>query len=612
MIESLADLLGPHVNRLLHFGISFRDLRSAGASTTSWFEWCSALSALADHYAERAGTARLAGRRRTAAECGLRAAAYYHFAHFKTSPAARDAAVAERRCVEVYRGIADFLQPAAMPVVLRCGGVTVPAYFRCAAAGAPIVILLNGLDSCKEVELHRFGDLFLARGLNVLAVDAPGQGEGDGAAPLLPAFDAAVAPLLDLVERWNPSAVGVFGVSFGGHLAARAAALDSRIAACVSLGGFHDADVLARLPDGAAAAFRRAFRLGAHEPLASVAHLLSLESLRDRLDRPFLIVHGGNDHLVTRSQVERLVAWGGEHVTARIVEGAEHVCTDRFADVLPEIGDWMCDRLSASPDRPCASSLIDLSLPLDASPSERIPVGILRFDHAAGATQMADVFGVPIQCLPDNLGWAGELVTLGTHCGTHMDAPWHYGPTCSGRPARTIDEIPIEWCCAPGVVLDFESKPDDEAIEPDDLERALDDIGYELTTGDIVLVRTGASGHWGAETYPEHGAGFGRAGIEWLTRRGVRIIGTDAWGLDRPFVAMAADYRRTADASVIWPAHFAGRNAEYCQIEKLTNLDRLPPFGFTVFCFPVRIARASAAWVRVVASLNRFEALPHA
>ena len=82
--------------------------------------------------------------------------------------------------------------------------------------------------------------------------------------------------------------------------------------------------------------------------------------------------------------------------------------------------------------------------------------------------------------------------------------------------------------------------------------------------------------------------------------------------MDRPFVAMAADYRRTADASVIWPAHFAGRTAKYCQIEKLTNLDRLPPFGFTVFCFPVRIARASAAWVPVVASLNRFEALPHA
>ena len=98
------------------------------------------------------------------------------FAHFKTSPAARDAAVAERRCVEVYRGIADLLHPAAIPVVLRCGGVTVPAYFRCAAAGAPIVILLNGLDSCKEVELHRFGDLFLARGLNVLAVDAPARG----------------------------------------------------------------------------------------------------------------------------------------------------------------------------------------------------------------------------------------------------------------------------------------------------------------------------------------------------------------------------------------------------------------------------------------------------
>jgi kynurenine formamidase/pimeloyl-ACP methyl ester carboxylesterase len=610
MSDVLPDLLAPHTNRLLHFGVTYRDLRVAGASARNWSDWCSALRERADDYAARARTATHEGRCVTAAECGLRAAAYYHFAQFKSSQDQSAAAESRRRCIEVYRSVAGLFDPVAVRVTVRCGSFALPAYLRRCTADAPLVILINGLDSCKEVELHRFGDVFLARGLNVLAVDAPGQGEAARAGPLLPAFDAAVVPLLDFVEQWQPETIGVFGVSFGGHLAARAAALDSRISACISLGGFHDGEVLARLPEPAVAAFRRAFDLELLEPLDAAGRLLNLKSVRPSLGRPLLVIHGGNDHLVTVSQVERLSEWGGECATTWVVEGAEHVCTDRFGEVLPEMGDWMRQRLSTRSRRP--ASLVDLSLPLDASPSERIPVRIARFDHAAGATQMAEVFGVAVEQLPDCLGWAGELVTLGTHSGTHMDAPWHYGPVCDGRRARTIDEVPIEWCCGSGVVLDFRGKRDDESIGPDDLERGLETIGYELAPGNILLVRTGAADYWGSPDYAEHGAGFSRAAIEWLTDRGVRIVGTDAWGLDRPFAVMAADYRRTSDTSVIWPAHFAGRRAEYCQIEKLTNLDRLPPFGFTVFCFPVRVARASAAWVRVVASLNGKPVAAHA
>jgi cyclase len=60
----------------------------------------------------------------------------------------------------------------------------------------------------------------------------------------------------------------------------------------------------------------------------------------------------------------------------------------------------------------------------------------------------------------------------------------------------------------------------------------------------------------------------------------------------------------TRDGSHIWPAHFAGIEREYCQIEKLGNLDQLPPYGFTLSCLPVKIAGASAGWCRAVAILN--------
>ena len=79
-----------------------------------------------------------------------------------------------------------------------------------------------------------------------------------------------------------------------------------------------------------------------------------------------------------------------------------------------------------------------------------------------GAEQMLTFFpGLSRDQLPDGLGWAVETITLTTHSGTHLDAPYHYHPTMDrGRPSHTIDEIPLEWCYGNGVLLDFRHKED--------------------------------------------------------------------------------------------------------------------------------------------------------
>jgi kynurenine formamidase len=76
-------------------------------------------------------------------------------------------------------------------------------------------------------------------------------------------------------------------------------------------------------------------------------------------------------------------------------------------------------------------------------------------------------------------------------------------------------------------------------------------------------------------------------------------MGIDAWGWDRPLHLQAADALGRGEAGVFWAAHQA--NLAYSQIERLANLDQLPPTGFTVACFPLRLAGASAAPARVVA-----------
>jgi kynurenine formamidase len=249
--------------------------------------------------------------------------------------------------------------------------------------------------------------------------------------------------------------------------------------------------------------------------------------------------------------------------------------------------------------------LIDLSVPLEhQAASEPTPARIHYLRHdGEGLQQMQRFFGVKAEDLvwSNGQGWAVEEVQAITHTGTHVDAPYHYGAVSEGQPAQTIDQVPLEWCFAPGVVLDFRDKEAGEFITVADLETALGRIDYRLRPLDIVLLHTGADKRHGSPDYFAQ-PGLGREGVLWLVEQGVKVIGIDAYTLDRPFASMVADYRRTGDGRFIWPAHFAGITRAYCQIEKLANLDQLPrPHGFFVSCLPVKIRAASASWCRAVA-----------
>jgi kynurenine formamidase len=216
---------------------------------------------------------------------------------------------------------------------------------------------------------------------------------------------------------------------------------------------------------------------------------------------------------------------------------------------------------------------------------------------------MEQAFGVRAEDLvySGGRGWAVEEIQAITHTGTHVDAPYHYAPISEGKPARRIDEVPLEWCFAPGVVLDVTELAPGSEITVAHLEACLERIDYVLKPFDIVMLRTGADARIGSKEYFAQ-PGLGREGTLWLVERGVKVIGIDAYTLDRPFASMVADYRRTGDGRFIWPAHFAGITREYCQIEKLANLDQIPqPHGFYVSCFPVKIEAASAGWCRAVA-----------
>ncbi|MDP2904932.1 MAG: cyclase family protein [Candidatus Omnitrophota bacterium] len=262
-------------------------------------------------------------------------------------------------------------------------------------------------------------------------------------------------------------------------------------------------------------------------------------------------------------------------------------------------------------------SLIDLSLPIDDAAFEVHKVAIERVSHSAGVEKFNRVimgktfsgkirylFGKRIikkEDLPDEEFLSLEVVHAPVHVGTHLDYTFHYGSTSGGLPAKTADEIPLEWCYCDGVKLDLTHKKPNETIEAADLEAALARINYTLKAKDIVLLHTGADKFFGGPKYFSDYPGVGISAIDYLLDKGIKIFGVDTMGIDRPYRFMLAEFLKTRDVKKFYPAHFHGRSREFIHIERLAHLEKLPGCGFKVICFPIRIKTTGAAWARVVA-----------
>lgn len=254
-------------------------------------------------------------------------------------------------------------------------------------------------------------------------------------------------------------------------------------------------------------------------------------------------------------------------------------------------------------------TILDLSTAIEmglASDKPHQAPQIIYRSHADNAETVAKAYGVTKDELPYGIGWANETITLASHSGCHMDAPWHYFPTMNnGEPSRTIDQVPFEYCFSDGVHLDFSQWDPRKIIHADDIRRVLDQMEYQLKPLDIVLLESGAAPHFGQPDYTSYGAGVSEEATVWLMEQGIKVVGTDSFTWDMPFALAAEQYREKRDNRMIWEGHFAGRRGEYYQMEKLTNLDQLPGYGFKVICFPVKLKGASAGWTRAVALLDQ-------
>ncbi len=155
----------------------------------------------------------------------------------------------------------------------------------------------------------------------------------------------------------------------------------------------------------------------------------------------------------------------------------------------------------------------------------------------------------------DGTSSANDLVSMGTHIGTHVDALSHYSDdgrlhggvavelsgVLSVERAHSAETLPIFW--HRGFLLDFSRHFDLEHCAPgyeikaNDLEDICSAIGLDIPAGSVVLVRTGWDRYFdtGAEKYLAHPGGvpgLGHSGARWLSDRGVVAAGTDTAAFD--------------------------------------------------------------------------------
>ena len=321
------------------------DFEDVTGSLERWEDWCAAWSARAKVHEDLGRDSLRSGFRLTAGEHLVRAAIYYHFAKFVFVQDLKQMRAAHMKAVECYRdGIAHH-RPAGERVSIAFEGKTIYGVLRKPAPSRPpVLIMAPGLDSTKE-EVHAYEEPFLARGIAVLAIDGPGQGEAEYEIPICGDYERAAAAVVDWIETRNDldaKQVAIWGVSLGGYYAPRAAAYEKRIKACIALSGPFEWD---RIWDGLPDLTRETFRVRSHSKdemqARSVAKTLTMKEAAPRITCPIFIVTGRQDRLVPASHAEQLAKAVSGLVELLIVEDGGHNANNRPYRYRSRTADWL-------------------------------------------------------------------------------------------------------------------------------------------------------------------------------------------------------------------------------------------------------------------------------
>jgi 2,6-dihydroxypseudooxynicotine hydrolase len=273
------------------------------------------------------------------------AALAWHFGFF-AHPRPLDAWVeAQRHKAALYRRAAAYLSPPAEFVEVPFRNVRLPGYLRKPAGVAqpPVILFISGLDSTKE-EHSTFEDVLLRRGLATLTFDGPGQGEVWEHLPGIVEWEQAASAMVDFLQTRSDvdgQRIGTVGVSLGGYLAPRCAALEPRIRAAAACGGLFDLGSRDLSDDLHTPRFLHFWNIADRETVRPVQARASLEGIIQGLDRPLLVVHGARDDITPVEGGRRIYEGAAGPKDWVLFPEGNHVCNNIPHLYRPLVADWL-------------------------------------------------------------------------------------------------------------------------------------------------------------------------------------------------------------------------------------------------------------------------------
>jgi kynurenine formamidase len=183
-----------------------------------------------------------------------------------------------------------------------------------------------------------------------------------------------------------------------------------------------------------------------------------------------------------------------------------------------------------------------------------------------------------------NTGSRITNITINSHSGTHIDAPYHYIDT-----GRTIDTYSPDFFYGTAAVLDL---PKDrlQPVTYDDIQKNR----KLISNADFVFIRTGWEEKWGQEEYIWEYPYISREAAEYLATFAIRIVGIDTMS---PDPSVRSGLRKGS------PAHMALLSKNILIIENLVGLKPIVGKLVEVFCFPLKFTGGDGSPTRVVARI---------
>ncbi len=328
--------------RILSNSVSPWEFEKLKADITDYEQWCLKWSALAAEHEERGDRALSAGHLITAGEAYVRAGLIYHWATFMFTHDQPQFKAGLKAMGAVWAKAAPLLQPTMEILEVPFDGTTLNGYLQKPAGvdNPPIVLMVPGADSTKE-ELYDLAQHILRRGMAIAAFDGPGQGEVSLTMKLRPDYEKAIVAMINsLVKRSdiNRDRLAMCGISYGGLFSFRAAAIDKRIKALVSVSSWYS-------PAGRFTGMERLTSTGQYQYLgadpAAMMESITLAGVLKDVKVPVLQVFGGLDPWSPATKAELIAQEIQGPSTTMLFDDGVHIVNNIWYKARPAIADWL-------------------------------------------------------------------------------------------------------------------------------------------------------------------------------------------------------------------------------------------------------------------------------